>query len=259
VAVRSEPPTTYGGDVLRILIADEQALFREAVRAVLEAEDDLHIVAEAGTRSFAVSEALRVRPDVALIDARLPGDGISTGRAISERVEGCRVLILASERDDRLLLDAVEGGVAAFLTKESALSELIEGVRRVVRGETVVPPIMLGPLLRTLMERRLHQEQALYRLASLTIREMEVLRLLVQGSDNEAIGAALQISPQTARTHVQHILSKLRVHSRLEAAAVVTQGGVLDSLEADGADSSATLEARVRRRWRTGGLQPSTH
>jgi DNA-binding NarL/FixJ family response regulator len=257
--VHPQGAATSDGKLLRILIADEQALFREAVRAVLEAESDMHVVAEAGTEAFAVSEARRTRPDAALIDAGLPGGGgIAAAKAIVDSIGGCRVLVLSGEGDERLLLDAVETGVGGFVTKESALSDLIDALRRVVRGEVVVPPMMLGPLLKTLLQRRNEQEQVLDRLSRLTSRETQVLRLLVQGADNASIGSILAISPQTARTHVQNILTKLRVHSRLEAAAFVMQGGVLDRLdEAEHGPMAAAAEARLLRRWRTADLHPA--
>ncbi len=239
---------------VRILIADDQALFREAVRTVLEVEEDLQVVAEAGTELHAVAEAERARPDVAIVDSRLPGGGgLVAAREIIERVPSVRILILSGQDHERAVVDAIEGGVTGFMTKESALSELIEAVRSIVRGETVVPTPLLGPLLSELLHRRHEQDQALERISRLTPREMQVLRLLVGGADNEAIGGALRISPQTARTHVQNILAKLQVHSRLEAAALVTKQGVLDHLSDDplgswrpGADS--------RRKWRASDL-----
>ena len=248
------PFTGTTADTLRILIADEQALLREAVRTVLDAEDGLSVVAEAGNRYHAVREAERTRPHVAIIDAALPDtDGVRAGREIVAQVPGCRFVVLSPGGDPTVLRDAIEAGAAGFVTTEAPLSDLIEAVRAVGRDEVVVPPTMLGALLHDLFERRRQQDDAFDRISHLTDRELQVLRLLVGGADNDGIGHALGISPQTARTHVQKILAKLQVHSRLEAAALVTRDGILDQL----GDDDALSPVRARRRWRGHGATPS--
>lgn len=216
---------------VRILIADEQSLFREAVKVVLDAESDLQVVGEARDGIQAVAEAERARPDVALLDAGLPNcDGLRATSLIKERVPECQVLLLSNEEDQRTLIAALEAGASGYLTKECPLSELINATRTIHRGETLVPPRMLGTLLSRLIRRRREQDEALRRVSRLTRREREVLALLSDGGDNDAIAQALVISPQTARTHIQNVLGKLDVHSRLEAAAFVRQNGILDEL-----------------------------
>jgi len=216
---------------IRILLADEQSLFREAVRSALEAESDLDVVGEARDGLQAVAEAERSQPDVVLLDAALPNcDGIRATGLIRERVPASRVLILCGEEDDRVLVDALEAGANGFLSKTSPLSELIDAARSLFRGEILIPPRMMSELLARLIRRRREQDEALRRLSRLTRREREVLRLLARGADNDGIAQALVISPQTARTHVQNVLGKLGVHSRLEAAAFVTRSGLLDEL-----------------------------
>src|SRR5919106_687622 len=152
-----------GHEHVRILLADGQSLFREAVKVVLESESDVEVVAEAR--------------------------------------------------------DGLEAGASGYLTKESPLAELIDAARAIHRGETLIPRRMLGALLARLIRRRREQDEALRRMSKLTRREKEVLALLAGGGDNDAIAQALVISPQTARTHIQNVLGKLGVHSRLEAAA----------------------------------------
>ena len=224
---------------IRILLADEQALFREAVRSVLDAEPDLIVVAEARDGSQAVAEAERVRPDVVLLEAGLPnGDEIRATALIKERVPASKVLILCEEDDERIFVDALEAGASGFLSKGSALSELTDAVRSVIRGEILIPTRVMGDLLARLIRRRREQDQALRTLSRLTRREREVLRLLAQGTDNDGIAQTLVISPQTARTHVQNVLGKLGVHSRLEAAAFVTRSGLLEELEPERLSSS---------------------
>ncbi len=217
---------------VRILLADEQALFREAVRVILESQPDLEVVGEAGDGAQAALEAERTRPDVALIDALLPNsDGVRTIQLIHERRPDCKVVVLADSEDDQLLIESLEAGATGFLTKGSPLSELIDAARRVQRGEVLIPPRLLGPLLARLIRRRREQDEAYRQMARLTKREKEILALLADGADNNAIAQALVISPGTARTHVQNVLGKLGVHSRLEAAAFVMRNGIREELE----------------------------
>ncbi|MGH2727375.1 MAG: response regulator [Actinomycetota bacterium] len=217
---------------IRILLADEHALFREAVRVILESQPDLEVVGEAGDGAQAALEAERTRPDVALVDAHLPNsDGVRTTPLIHERRPECKVVVLADSEDDQLLIEALEAGASGFLTKGSPLSELIDAARRVQRGEVLIPPRLLGPLLARLIRRRREQDVAYRQIARLTKREKEILALLADGADNNAIAQALVISPGTARTHVQNVLGKLGVHSRLEAAAFVMKNGIRDELE----------------------------
>jgi DNA-binding NarL/FixJ family response regulator len=216
---------------IRVLLADEQALFREAVKVVLSNVDDLLVVGEARDGLEAVMEAERVHPDVALLDATLPNcDGIHATIQITELVPSCRVIVLSGQQDERVLLDALEAGASGYLSKESPISDLIAATRSVHRGEALVPPNMLGALLKRLIERRRERDEALRQMGRLTRREREVLRLLAQGGDNDEIAQQLVISPETARTHIQNLLGKLQVHSRLEAAAFVIQNGILEEL-----------------------------
>ncbi|HEY7661139.1 MAG TPA: response regulator transcription factor [Actinomycetota bacterium] len=216
---------------IRVLLADEQSLFREAVRAVLQSEADLDVIAEARDGVQAVAEAKRVQPDVAVLDANLPNcDGIRATKLITESLESCRVLVLGVDGDIRQMVEALEAGARGFLTKEIPLAELIEAARSLFRGETLIPPGMLGPLLAHLINRHREEEEARRRVSRLTKREREVLALLASGGDNDTIAQRLVISPETARTHVQNVLGKLGVHSRLEAAAFVLQTGMMADL-----------------------------
>jgi len=222
-----------GQGPIRILLADQHALFREALRTGLEAKPDLQVVGEARNGPEAVAEAERTLPHVAVIDADLPiTDGARTTALIKERAPRCGVLVLGNSEDFRGLVEVLDAGASGYLTKGAPLAELIDAARAVHRGETQVPPRMLGPLLTGLLRRRREQDHAFDRVSRLTRREREVLVLLAEGADNESIARALVISPQTARTHIQNILGKLSVHSRLEAAAFVTQNGILSDLVA---------------------------
>lgn len=220
-----------GRESIRVLLADGQSLFRDAMRLVLETHEDFDVVGEATDGMEAVAEAERAQPDVALIDAHLPnGDGIRATSMIAERVPGCGILVLSEHEDERTLIAALEAGATGFITKGSPIGQLIETARRVYLGETTIPPQMLGAVLGNLIKSKRERNDALRRLGKLTRREREVLALLAQGADNAGIAQPLVISPETARTHIQNVLGKLGVHSRLEAAAFVMQNGLLDEL-----------------------------
>jgi DNA-binding NarL/FixJ family response regulator len=236
------------GLTIRILLADEQSLFRQAMRAVLESEPDLEVVGEAGDGLSAIAEADALRPDVVLIGARLPRcDGIRATMRIKERVPECQILVLSPEDDPEAMLDAIEAGAAAFVTKTQPLTDLVSATRSARRGATLLPSRLLGPLIRGLRQRVHAHDRALRRLSRLSNRELEVLALLTQGSDNDGIASRLVISPETARTHVQNVLAKLGVHSRLEAAAFVATNGLRDECWTDvqtlaGSDGSDVID-----------------
>ena len=217
--------------MINVLIADEQSLFRQAVRSALETETDLTVVAEAGDGQEALEAADKFSPHIALIDTDLPKvNGISATRTLRERVPGCKVLVLSNHQDQVALFDAMQAGANGYLTKAIPLAKLIEATRAVLRGETIVPPAMLGDLLSQLVQSKERQNDVLRRLSRLTRREREVLALLVEGADNDLVAQRLVISPETARTHIQNILSKLDVHSRLEALALVLRNNIVKEM-----------------------------
>jgi DNA-binding NarL/FixJ family response regulator len=220
-------------DPIKVLLADPQALVREAMRSVLESPDDIVVVAEVADGMQAVAEAERTRPDLALIDADLPNrDCAHTTILIRERTPQCRVLVLSDRHDEARLATAMEVGASGFITKGSPVVELLDAVRAIHQGDTLVPPRMLGSLLDRLIHRRREQDAAIRQISRLTRREQQVLGLLAEGADNDRISQELVISPETARTHVQHVLSKLGMHSRLAVAAFVVNNGLIDELSA---------------------------
>jgi two-component system NarL family response regulator len=222
-----------GGGGIRVLLADEHSLFREAVRVVLDQEPDIDVVAEVSDGRQAIAEAERVRPDVALVDVHLPNcDGIRVAATLAECVPACRTLVVDGSEDETTLIRSLEAGAMGYVAKTRPLSELLDAARSVDRGETVVPPRMLGGLLARLVHHRREQDRAIRLLVRLTIREREVLALLADGAGNDEIARQLVISPQTARTHIQNVLGKLGMHSRLEAAMWVNQHRVLADLVA---------------------------
>jgi len=216
---------------VRVLLAVGQSLFRDAIKSVFEEEPDLEVVAVAPDGFQAVAEAERTAPDVAVVDTNLPKrNGIQSTALIKASVPSCRVLVLSSEGDALVLTAAVEAGASGFLTKDCPIGELIDATRAIYLGDTLIPPRMLGGLLTSLVLRRRAKDEALRRISQLTRREREVLILLAEGAHNDAIARAFLISPQTARTHIQNVLGKLGVHSRLEAAAFARHNGIIKDL-----------------------------
>jgi two-component system NarL family response regulator len=216
---------------IRILIADECGLCRDALRVALEREPDLEVVADVTDGETAVAAAEETRPQVAILRLSLAAySRVRVSCMITDRVADCRTIVLADTADQQLLADGLGCGASAYLTKDCSLSELVDAVRAVVGGETLIPPRMLGPLLSNLIDRRHNHENALHTVLQLSPREREVLALVAQGQKNDAIAETLVISRETVRTHVQNILAKLGVHSRFEAATFVFQNGLLDHL-----------------------------
>lgn len=215
-----------------ILLASRHALFRQALRVALQGEARLEVVAEAADGVGAVDEAVRLRPNVILVEAELPRrDGLEVTRLLNRRLPGSKVLILTDRQDVRLLTRALEAGASGCLAKDQPIEQLVRSVLVVTDGRFAIPDRLLAPLIEGFLLSRQQQVDAYRRLSRLTPREREVLRLLADGGDNHSIARSLVISPETARTHVQKVLSKLHVHSRLEAAAFVAANGIATELE----------------------------
>ncbi len=214
---------------IRILLVDGSSLFRQAVSGALNRVDGLEVIAESQTASLAVSDAERTQPDLAVVDGDFFVSWLPAFVAdLRAAAPTCKVLVLTSEEDLAPLIDALRAGASGYLTKEMSLDDLVDAAKSVAKGEVVVPPQMLGELLTTLVQQGGKKtDDSIMTLSKLTRRERQVLALLADGSDKDAIAVALAISPQTARTHVQNILAKLGLHSRLEAAAFARKHPIL--------------------------------
>jgi PAS domain S-box-containing protein len=213
----SEPGTSP--NVIRLLIVDNHAMTSEAFELLLSRQEGVEVVGSASTSAAALSEVTRLTPDVVLIDYALPDrDGVATTRLIKGAFPGVSVILMNESYDEALVADAVEAGCAGVLDKDRAWVELVGAVRAAYHGQTTLTQTDLQRLLPRLAEGRPES-----RVTYLTDREREVLALLTQGHTTDSIAGELSITPNTARNHIQRILYKLNVHSRLEAVVVAAE------------------------------------
>lgn len=200
-----------------MLLADDHALVREGTRRILEAVDDIEIVAEAATGEEAVTAAEQLRPDVAIIDIGMPGiNGIEVTRRIKAKEPEASVLVLTMHDDDQFIFAAIEAGAAGYMLKDVLGDELVEAVRAVHSGESVLHPTVTRRVLARLAAggggmRGPDTEEPL------TDRELEVLGLAARGMANKDIGTELDVSVRTVEAHLSHVFRKLDVGSRTEA------------------------------------------
>ncbi len=211
----------------RILIADDQALVRAGFRLVLESQADFQVVGEASDGEEAVAVARRVRPDVVLMDVRMPGlDGIeATSRILESRPTECRVVMLTTFDLDEYVYTALRAGACGFLLKDVRPDQLIAAVRLVGTGDALLAPSITRRLVERYAARRTTSSSA--DIASLTEREADVLRLMARGMANQEIADKLFVGEATVKTHVAHILDKLHVENRVQAVVVAYESGLV--------------------------------
>ena len=201
---------------IRLLIADDHALILEGLAATIGRQDDMTVVAKAGNGREAVELWSTHRPDVSLLDLRMPKlNGVGVIREVRDLDVSARVIVHTTYDTDEEIYQAVRAGAKAYLLKDAPLEELLDAIRKVHAGETCIPPA-LGAKLASRMSG-----------AAMTSREMDVLRLLARGRSNKEIGTTLFISETTVKTHVRSIFAKLNVLSRTEAIASANQRGLI--------------------------------
>lgn len=226
----SETTAASGGAAIRVLLADDQALVRSGFRALLDAEDDIAVVGEAANGAEAVRHARATRPDVVLMDIRMPQlDGIeATAEIVGTRgLERTRILILTTYDTDAYVFQALRCGASGFLLKDAGPAELLHAIRVVAAGEALLSPRITRRIIAQFTAQRSAALVAEQRLAVLTQREREVLALVGQGLSNDEIGAELFLSPATARTHVSHAMVKLGARDRAQLVVVAYQTGLV--------------------------------
>ena len=217
--------------MIRVVLADDQALLRAGIRALLDAEDDLEVVGEAGNGPDAVDLVRRLHPDVVLMDIRMPGgDGLEATRAIVEdaALETSRVVMLTTFDLDEYVFEAIRLGASGFLIKDTEPAELLRGIRAVAAGDALLSPRVTRRLIGEFATRsRPTATPAAARLAELTEREREVVALVGEGLTNDEIGRRLFVSPATAKTHVSRAMVKLRVRDRAQLVVLAYESGLV--------------------------------
>jgi DNA-binding NarL/FixJ family response regulator len=215
--------------VIRVVLADDQALLRAGLRALLDAEDDLEVVGEAAGGREAVELVSATRPDVVLMDIRMPGmDGLEATRAIlaDPALEETRVVILTTFDLDEYVFEAMRIGASGFLVKDTEPRDMLAGVRAVAAGDALLSPGVTRRLIAEFASRS-REPVATNLLDPLTDREREVVQLVGEGLSNEEIAARLVVSPATAKTHVSRAMIKLRARDRAQLVVMAYESGLV--------------------------------
>jgi DNA-binding NarL/FixJ family response regulator len=214
---------------LSVLIADDQALMRAGFRMILEAEPDLEVVGEAATGREAVAEAGRVRPDVVLMDVRMPEmNGIEATRRLLDGNDHTKVVMLTTFDMDEYVFEALRAGASGFLVKDVLPEQLVAGIRSVASGESLLAPSVTQRLIQEFVRRPpIAVRTSPPELSRLTAREVEVLRMMARGRSNAEIATELFVSETTVKTHVAHLLTKLGVRDRVQAVVFAYESGLV--------------------------------
>lgn len=217
-------------DPIKVLLADDQVLVRSGFKVLLDAEDDIMVVGEAANGTEAVQRARSERPDVVLMDIRMPGlDGIqATSEIVRVRgLERVKVLILTTYDTDAYVFEALRSGASGFLLKDAGPAELLHAIRVIAAGDALLAPRITRRIIAQFTGERIAAEVAEDRLAVLTQRERQVLALVGVGLSNDEIGTQLFLSPATARTHVSHAMAKLGARDRAQLVVIAYQTGLV--------------------------------
>jgi len=208
---------------IRVLVADDHAIVRRGICALLATEPDIDVVGEALDGHEALAKAQALQPDVILMDLVMPGmDGLEATQQITASQPGARVLVLTSFSGDDMIFPAIRAGALGYLLKDAGPEELVQAIKQVHQGESSLHPSVARKLLRELSPRTDRDPQS----DLLTDRELQVLRLIAQGQTNRQIAEELSIAEATTRSHVTRILSKLNVDSRTQAALYALREGI---------------------------------
>jgi DNA-binding NarL/FixJ family response regulator len=219
--------------VIKVLIADDQALVRGGFRMILEAQPDIEVVGEAGDGREALAHARRLAPDVVLMDVRMPElDGLEATRRLLVNPDAPRVLVLTTFDQDEYVYEAMRAGASGFLLKAVRPERLAEAVRVVAAGDTLLDPGITRRLIEEFVQRPRPGARAPEVLDELTERELEVTRLVARGLSNTQIAAQLFVSEATVKTHITHILRKLGLSDRVQAVVLAYESGLVKPGEA---------------------------
>ena len=215
---------------LGVLIVDDQALVRAGFRMILEAEEDMEVVGEAADGREAVAEAQRLRPDVVLMDVRMPDvDGIEATRRLLGDGPDAKVVMLTTFDMDEYVYDALRAGASGFLLKDVPPEQLVAGIRAVASGDALLAPSVTRRVIEEFVHRPPSSVRTLpLKLAGLTPRELEVLKLIARGLSNAEIATELFVSETTVKTHVAHVLMKLGLRDRVQGVVLAYESGLIE-------------------------------
>jgi len=214
--------------LIRVLIADDQALARDGVAAVLQTQQDIEVVAQVGNGRDAVEAARRLLPDVALLDIRMPVlDGIKATAEIIGTCPATAILVLTTFDLDEYVYAALKAGASGFLIKDATREQIIDAVRSVARGDTVLAPAVTRRLVERYVARAAIASSSKSRLSELTERETEVLMSVAKGLTNAEIATQLGIGEATVKTHVTHVLIKLDLRDRIQVVIFAYESGLI--------------------------------
>jgi DNA-binding NarL/FixJ family response regulator len=217
-------------ETLRVLIADDHALFRRGLEMVLDKETDIEVVGEAHDGQEAVDRASELMPDVVLMDVRMPKrSGIEATQKIKELLPHVKILVLTNSDEEADLYDSIKAGASGYLLKEISSEEVADSIRSVIQGHSRISPAMASKLLSEFqaMTKKVDDRQPLAP-PRLTDRELQVLRLVATGMGNRDIAQQLFISENTVKNHIRNILEKLQLHSRMEAVVYAVREKLLE-------------------------------
>lgn len=204
--------------VICILLAEDHKIVREGTRQLLEQTADFRVIGEASDGEEAVQLTAALRPDVVVLDVRMPKmSGIECARAIKAQQPDVRILILSAHDDDRYVFPLLQAGASGYLLKTSSAAELAQAIRTVHAGETALAPRIASKMVDRLSRRQLYRSAEMAE--GLTEREVEILQVVAQGKSNREVGELLSISPHTVQVHLRNIYGKLGVNTRTEAVA----------------------------------------
>lgn len=221
-------PASAAAEPVRVLVVDDQELFRRGLTMLLAVEDDIEVVGEASDGASAVELATVTVPDVILMDVRMPkGSGIEACVAIKEVAPSAKIIMLTVSDEEGDLYDAVKSGASGYLLKDSSIDEVAQAIRVVADGQSLISPSMAVKLIDEFKQMSKPEKEQLpgFRL---TERELEVLRLVARGMNNREIARELFISENTVKNHVRNILEKLQLHSRMEAVMFAVREKLLE-------------------------------
>jgi DNA-binding NarL/FixJ family response regulator len=219
---------------LGVLIVDDQALVRAGFRMILEAEEDMEVVGEAADGREAVAEARRLRPDVVLMDVRMPDvDGIEATRRLLSDGADTKVVMLTTFDMDEYVYDALRAGASGFLLKDVPPEQLVAGIRAVASGDALLAPSVTRRVIEEFVRRPPASVRTVpTKLGELTARELEVLKLIARGLSNAEIATELFVSETTVKTHVAHVLMKLDLRDRVQGVVLAYESGLIEPGEA---------------------------